>query len=414
MNKLTQTFKIYFTRKMLTALSMGFTCGLPLLLTMGLLQAWLKEEGVSLGTIGLVSLLQIPYTWKFIWAPIFDRFSLPFLGRRRGWLLLVQAGVILSIALIGISNPVNTPLLMIGAAVLVSFFSASQDIIVDAYRREDLADRELGMGSSMYIMGYRMGMLLAGGIGLILADYMSFGHVYFIMAAFMFIGVVTTLLTPEPVNLVRPPRSFKETVVEPLAEYFARNKALTILLFILLYKIGDTMAAGMTTPFYLDIGFTKTQIGTIVKLFGFWATIIGAFIGGVMLTRLGIYKCLWIFGFLQMATTASFIVLAVAGASTPLLAAVISGENLAAGMGTAAFMAYMAFLTNKRFTATQYALLSSLMGIPRVFAASVTGYLAAFLGWTGFFLFCTLLAIPALLILIALKSTAVTAINTSG
>lgn len=397
--------KKYLKRKMLVALSMGFTCGLPLLLTIGLLQAWLKDSGVSLEWMGLVSLLQIPYTWKFLWAPVFDRFTLPFLGRRRGWLVLMQASIILAIVLIGLSDPIKTPMLMVAAAILISFFSASQDIIVDAYRREDLTDQELGMGSSMYIMGYRVGMLLASGIGLILADYMSFGHVYFIMAGFMLIGIITTLLTKEPVNMAHPPRSFKQSVWEPLAEYFSRNKAVTVLLFILLYKIGDTMASGITTPFYLDIGFTKTQIGTIVKLFGFWATIIGAFVGGVLLTRFGIYKCLWLFGILQMMATTGFIALAELGNSTTLLAVVISGENLAAGMGTAAFMAYMAFLTNKRFTATQYALLSSLMGIPRVFASAVTGFLAAGLGWTGFFVFCTLLAVPALALLIILKST---------
>lgn len=405
MNKLLQTLKIYLSRKKLVALSMGFTCGLPLLLTIGLLQAWLKDSGVNLGTIGLVSLLQIPYIWKFIWAPIFDRFTLPFLGRRRGWLLVAQVCVIASIALIGFSDPVNTPWLLVTAAVLTAFFSASQDIVVDAYRREDLNDQELGMGSSMYIMGYRIGMLLSSGIGLILADYMSFNMVYLIMAAFMLIGVITTLVTPEPVNAVRPPHSFKETVLDPLIEYFTRNKAITILLFILLYKIGDTMASGITMPFYMDMGFSKAEIGTIVKLFGFWATIIGAFVGGVLLTRLGLYKCLVLFGILQMLATSGFIILAEVGYSTKLLAAVISGENFAAGMGTAAFMAYMAFLTNKRFTATQYALLSSLMSIPRVVASAATGFMAHYMGWTGFFVFCMLIAVPALLLLLVLKST---------
>lgn len=405
MNKLTQTLKAYFTRKMLVALSMGFTCGLPLLLTIGLLQAWLKDSGVSLGAIGLVSLLQIPYTWKFVWAPLFDRFSLPLLGRRRGWLLLTQVCVIMAIALIGFSSPIKTPLLLIIAAILTAFFSASQDIVVDAYRREDLNDQELGMGSSMYIMGYRFGMLLASGIGLILAEHMSFNTVYLLMAAFMLVGVATTLLTPEPVTMARPPRSFKETVLEPLIEYFSRHKALTILLFILLYKIGDTMASGITTPFYMEMGFSKAEIGTIVKLFGFWATIIGAFVGGVLLTRLGLYKCLWLFGVLQMMATSGFIILAMYGHNNKLLAAVISGENFAAGMGTAAFMAYMAFLTNKRFTATQYALLSSLMSIPRVVASAATGYMANYMGWVGFFIFCMLIAIPALLLLPTLKST---------
>ncbi len=393
--------KTIFSRRMLVSFIMGFACGLPLLLTLTVLQAWMKEEGVDLTVIGLISLVGLPYTLKFLWAPVMDRFTLPFLGRRRGWMLTAQITLICAIAGLGLTNPKN-PWMIAVAAFLVTFFSASQDIVVDAYRREDLADNELGLGSSLYVNGYRVGMLLASGGGLIMADHMSFSTVYLIMAACMLTGVVTTLLTPEPIILINTPTSLKEAVLNPLLEYFSRRGALCVLAFILLYKIGDTMASAMTTPFYLDIGFSKTEIGTVVKLFGFWATIIGSLAGGVMMLNLGINRSLWIFGFLQAISTAGFALLAKIGPSVPALAGVIAFENLSGGMGTAAYVAFMASITNKKFTATQYALLSSLMGLPRVLASAPTGYFAKHLGWANFFIICTLIAIPGMLLLLKL------------
>ncbi len=384
---------------MLVAFLMGFACGLPLLLTISVLQAWMKEAGVDLTVIGMMALVGLPYTLKFLWSPILDRFTLPFLGRRRGWLLVVQLTLMASIVFLGFTNPVANPWLVAFAAFLVTFFSASQDIIVDAYRREDLADEELGLGSSLYVNGYRIGMLLASGGGLIMADHMPFSMVYLIMAACLLPGVITTLLAPEPDVTAGTPRTLKEAVLHPLIEYFSRSGALWMLAFILCYKIGDTMASAMTTPFYLDIDFTKTEIGAVVKLFGFWATIAGGFLGGIILLRLGINRCLWIFGFLQAASTAGFAVLAHIGHNISALAAVIGFENLSSGMGTAAFVAFMASITNKKFTATQYALLTSLMGIPRVMASAPTGFLAKNFGWEGFFIFCTLIAIPGMLLL---------------
>ena len=386
---------------MLVSFLMGFSSGLPLLLTITVLQAWMKAEGVDLTIIGFMSLVGLPYTVKFLWAPVMDRFTLPFLGRRRGWLLTAQAAMICSTILLGISDPKN-PWMIAVAAFLVTFFSASQDIVVDAYRREDLADNELGLGSSLYVNGYRVGMLLASGGGLIMADHMSFSAVYIIMAACMLAGVVTTLLTPEPVILIETPKSLKEAVFNPLTEYFSRQGAWLILAFILLYKIGDTMASAMTTPFYLDTGFSMTEIGTVVKLFGFWATIIGSLLGGVMMLSLGIYRSLWIFGFFQAISTAGFALLANIGYSVPALAGVITFENLSGGMGTAAYVAFMGSITNRKFTATQYALLSSLMGNPRVLASAPTGYFAKNLGWTNFFIICTLIAIPGMLLLFKL------------
>lgn len=384
---------------MLVAFVMGFSCGLPLLLTVSVLQAWMKDEGVDLTIIGMMALVGLPYTLKFMWAPFLDRFTLPFLGRRRGWMLVAQIALTVSIASLGQSDPVQNPWLLAFAAFLVTFFSASQDIVVDAYRREDLSDEELGLGSSLYINGYRLGMLLASGGGLIMADYMAFSMVYLILAGCMLPGLITTLLTPEPETPAGTPSTMREAVIDPLVEYFSRKRALWILAFILLYKVGDTMASAMTTPFYLDIGFSKSEIGAVVKFFGFWATIAGGLAGGIMMLRLGINRSLWVFGFLQAASTAGFALLANVGYSVPLLSAVIAFENLSSGMGTAAYAAFMASITNKKFTATQYALLTSLMGIPRVLASAPTGFLAKNVGWEAFFVFCALIAIPGMLLL---------------
>jgi len=305
----------------------------------------------------------------------------------------------LSIAGLGWTQPAQSPFTVAVVAWLLAFFSASQDIVIDAYRREALADNELGLGSSLYVNGYRIGMLLASGGGLIMADFIGFSMVYQFMALTMLVGILTTLFAPEPQVPAGTPATLQDAVVQPFVDYFRRHHALLILLFILLYKVGDTMASHMTIPFYLDIGFSKTEIGAVVKLFGFWATIIGSIIGGVVILRTGIYRALWSFGILQAVSTAGFAVLAQVGHSLPWLAGVIAFENLSAGMGTAAFVAFMASLTNKQFTATQYALLSSLMGIPRVIVAAPTGYFADWVGWTVFFTLCALIAIPGLVLL---------------
>ena len=384
---------------MLVSFCMGFSCGLPLLLTITVLQAWMQEEGVDLTVIGLMGLVGLPYTVKFLWAPFLDRYTLPLLGRRKGWLLLFQILLAGAIAGMGLVSPAQYPWALAGAAFLVTFFSASQDIVVDAFRREDLSDEELGLGSSLYVNGYRVGMLLASGGGLIMADYVSFTMVYLILSLCMVPGIITTLLVREPQVTDPPPANMVAAVIEPLKEYFSRTHAIWILAFILFYKIGDSMAMNMTIPFYLDLGFTKTQIGSVVKLFGFWATIIGGLAGGIWMLHIGINRALWIFGFLQALSIAGFVILAQVGANWYLLAGVIAFENISGGMGTAAYTAFMASITNKKFTATQYALLTSLMGIPRVVAGAPTGYLAKIMGWEGFFIFCTLMAIPGLLLL---------------
>ncbi len=395
--------RVLLSRRISVALLMGFSCGLPLLLTLSVLQAWMQEEGIDLAVIGLMALARVPYSTKFFWSPFLDRYTLPFLGRRRGWLLVIQIALTFAIALLGLADPGKSLFLVAMAALMVNFFSASQDIVVDAYRREDLADEELGLGSSLYVYGYRVGMLLASGGGLILADQMSFTGVYLFMAGCMFVGIATTLFTKEPPPAPGQPGTIKAAVIDPFVEYFRRREALLILVFILAYKIGDQMAATMTTPFYLDIGFTKTEIGAVVKLFGFWATIAGAGLGGMIMLKMGIHRSLFLFGLLQAASTAGFALLSRIGHSIPALGGVIAFENLTAGMGTAAFMGYMASLTDRRFTATQYALLTSFMGLSRDLITAPSGYLAKHMDWFGFFVACTLLAIPGLLLLFRLS-----------
>jgi PAT family beta-lactamase induction signal transducer AmpG len=314
-------------------------------------------------------------------------------------MLSAQVCLIVTIAWLGLSDPGNRLWLLALAALSVTFFSATQDIAVDAYRRERFSDSELGFASSLFINGYRIGMLLASGGGLIMADHMPFSGVYLIMAACILVGICTTLAVGEPKISEKKPSSLKEAAILPLLEYFSRPNALWILAFILCYKLGDNMACAMTTPFYLELGFTKTQIGAVVKLFGFWAAILGSLMGGILMLRMGISRSLWFFGIMQMAAVFGFALLAGIGPSLAALSAVIAFENISIGMGTVAFTAFVASITDKRFTATQYALLTSLMGIPRVFAGAPTGFLAKHLGWEGFFVACALIAIPGLCLL---------------
>lgn len=395
-----ETAAAVFSGRMLIALLMGFASGLPLLLTGSVLQAWLKDGGVDLASIGLFALVGLPYTLKFLWSPLFDRYTLSRFGRRRGWLLLTQLALAAALAALSFARPLPDNLLFVSvAALLVAFFSASQDIVVDAYRRESLADAELGLGSALYVNGYRVGMLLAGGGGLILADWASFEVMYRLMAGFMFACIAVTLFAPEPPLPEGRPKTLVEAVFLPFRDYFMRDGAWLALAFILLYKLGDTMAASMTTPFYLDLGYSKTEIGAVVKLFGFWATLAGGTLGGIWILRIGMNRALWLFGLGQMVSTLGFVVLAGLPHDAVALATVVAVENFTAGLGTAAFVGFMGALTDRRFTATQYALLSSLTGVPRVLASAPTGWLAEWLGWPGFFLLCTLIAIPGLALL---------------
>jgi PAT family beta-lactamase induction signal transducer AmpG len=384
---------------MLVTLLMGFASGMPLLLTLRTLQAWMTESGVELKTVGIFSLVGLPYTLKFLWAPFMDRYTLSKLGRRRSWLLVVQVGLALAIAAMAFTDPKEHILEMGVFAFLVAFFSASQDVVIDAYRRESLADSDLGMGSTFYYYGYRIAMWISGGVALGLAQFISWQNVYLLMALVVLSGMAVTLWSDEPALPSTPPRTLKEAVIEPALEFFQRQGAWLILAFVLFYKLGDVMAGNMLTPYYLKMGYSKIEIAAIAKTLNLPITILGGFIGGALIQKWGIIKSLWIFGIVQMLATLSFNILLVADHSIVALGSVIIIEDLATSMATAAFIAFMASMTNKKFTATQYALLSSLTGIPRVILSSPTGYIVETLGWFNFYALCTLIAIPGLLMI---------------
>ena len=388
------------SRRIAAITLLGFAQGLPLALTAGLLQAWMASEKVDLTLIGIFSLVGLPYTVKFLWSPLMDRFVPPFLGRRRGWMLLTQIGLILFIAGMAFANPVLEPKTMALLALIVAFLSASQDIVVDAYKVEVLTQEEYGPGASSNIMAYRLGYLFSGAIGLILADHMSWNSVYLIMAAMMSVGVLTTLWAPEPKTEIKPPRSLKEAVVLPWIQFLKRRGSGEIIAFIVLYRLDVIVAIALTTPFMLSLGFTKTDIGAINKGFGVASTIVGVMLGGMLMSRISMKQSLWTFGILQGISNLTFMYLAHVGHSYPTLIAAIALENFFSGMGTAAFTVFLMSLCDKRFTATQYALLSSLMAVTRVVASAPTGYLAKNVGWETYFVVATLLAIPGLLLLL--------------
>ena len=396
--------RIIFSWRMLVTFFLGISSGIPLLVTGSTLQAWMTDEKVNLAVIGMFSLVGLPYTVKFLWSPFLDRYIPPFLGRRRGWMLICQILLMIAIGAFYLVRPAEDPLIVAFLAALVSFFSASQDIVIDAYRRELLRDEELGLGSSFASNGYRIGMLISGAFALFLADRIPWNYVYLLLAASLFIGIITTFLGPNPDGQIIPPKSLREAVIEPFADYFRRRGAFEILAFILLYKVGDVMAANMTTPFILKIGFSKTDLAVVAKTFGIIAIIGGGLAGGILLLRIGLLRALWIFGILQAGSTLAFSALASVGHNYYVLVATVAFENFTSGMGASAFIAFMASLCNRKFTATQYALLSSLMGIPRVIVASPTGYLAEWFGWVHFFIFCTLSAIPGLIFLFRYKT----------
>lgn len=387
---------------MLVCLFMGFSSGLPFFVTSSLLPAWLRSEGASLRDIGLFALAGAPYTWKFAWAPLLDRFVPPFLDRRRGWALAAQIGVTIAVAAFGLSDPARTLGAVALLALMVSVFSATQDIALDAYRRELLPDHELGLGNSLFVNTYRFSALVPGGLALVLADHLPWGTVFPIVAAFMAVGVVATLLAPPVTIEGLPPRTLRDAVIGPVRELLARRdrgSAATLLAFMLLYKLGDGMASTMLTPFYLDLGFSMTEIGGVAKVVGLWASAAGSIVGGLAITKLGINRSLWIFGVVQMVTTFGFVVLARIGPSLTALGAVVALEYVGVGLGTSAFVAFIARATDKRFTATQYALFSSVVALSRTLAGSTTGYLIEQLGYSSFFVVCIALGLPGMLLL---------------
>ena len=393
------------SRKIGLLLLLGFASGLPLALTAGTLQAWLAAENVDIVAIGWFALVGQPYTYKFLWAPFMDRYSLPFLGRRRGWLLVTQLLLAAAIAFMGTLTPADSAWLLGGAALTVAFLSASQDIVFDALRTDWLERDERGAGAAVSVLGYRIAMLVSGAGVLILADqWLGWHAAYWLMAALMGVGMVATWFVVEPETKGGAPKTLEDAVVKPFAEFFTRQGAVALLLLVVLYKLGDAFAGNLTTTFLLrGPGFSLTEVGAINKGFGLAATIFGALAGGALMAKMRLYRALLVFGLLQAVTNLGFMLLAASGKSYALMVTVIGLENLCGGMGTAAYVALLMALCDRRFSATQYALLSALSAVGRVYVGPVAGYLVAGFGWTQFFFFSFVIALPGLAVLVWMR-----------
>lgn len=397
------------TRRMLICVATGFSSGLPLYLLLNLIPAWLYTEGLSLKSIGALTLIQLPYTWKFIWAPLLDRYAVPGLGRRRGWMLLTQVGLLVAIAGFGLFQPAADLSQIVALTLLFTLLSATQDVAIDAFRREILSDAELGLGNAVHVNAYRVAGLVPGSLSLILADHLPWSQVFFITAFFMLPGMLMVLLVSEPLSSRQTPPSLRAAVVEPFQEFMHRagwREAAAILTFIFFYKLGDSLCTALATPFYLAMGYSKTHIGLVAKHAGLWPAVIGGLLGGLWMVRLGINRALWLFGVVQLISIFGFAWLATRGVQTAIgghellaLAAVIALEALGVGLGTAAFVAFIARTTHPLYTATQFALFTSLAAVPRSFINAAAGWLVDGLGWFNFFLLCALLAVPGMLLL---------------
>ncbi len=396
-------------RRMLVCIFTGFASGLPLYLLLNLVPAWLRSEGIDLKTIGLFTLVQFPYTWKFLWAPLLDRFVPP-LGRRRGWILLTQSLLLVVVASFGFYSPKDDIVPILWLAAAVAFLSATADIALDAFRREILAEAELGLGNSVHVNAYRIAGLVPGSLSLILADRLPWDQVFAITALFLLPGFFMAIKVKEPAVAGGAPKTLREAVVEPFHEFIGRagwREAVLILAFIFLYKLGDSMCTALATPFYLDMGFAKTDIGLVAKHAGLWPAVIGGLLGGLWMVKLGINRALWVFGLVQLVSIFGFAWLASIGRNAAIgpeqltqLALVIGFEALGVGLGTAAFVAFIARATHPLYTATQFALFTSLAAVPRTFMNAFTGFLVESMGWFGFFLLCAALAVPGMALLL--------------
>ena len=416
-------------RRMLICAFTGFTSGLPLYILIQLVPAWLRVEGVGLAEIGFFTLVGTPYTWKFLWAPVMDRYTLPFLGRRRGWMLVTQLALLVSIASMGFFKPELSIWSVAYLAAAVAFFSASQDIVLDAYRRELLPDAELGLGNTIHVQTYRLSGLIPGSLALILADRLPWEAVFVVVAAFMAVGIILTLVIQEAISQPSPPRTLVEAVIKPFREFFKRKgveSALLVLAFMFLYKLGDSMATALQTPFFIDLGYSLTSIGIIAKFSGLIAALIGGFGGAIIMIKLGINRALWLFGVVQIVSILGFALLSEFAFLTEaailresafpnfvtlrydvgadfymrwMLGFVVAFEYLGVGLGGAAFIAFIARTTNPTFAATQFALFTALTAVPRTLANAVTGLIVEQVGWTSFFLLCVLIAVPGMLLL---------------
>ena len=411
--------EVILNRRMMICIFNGFTAGLPIYFLSQLIPAWLRSEEVDLKTIGFFGFVLVPYSFKYLWAPILDRYVPPFLGRRRGWMMITQVLLLLFMISLAILKPATDIDLILYVGLAIAFFSATQDIVLDAYRRELLPDEELGLGNSYYANAYRVSGFIPGGLGLILADFMPWEVVFIIIACFMAVGIIHTLMIGELVEESLAPKTIKDAVIEPFKDFFKSGgikHGLLIIAFIFFYKFGDTVATALITPFYLDVGFTKAVLGTVVKSVSVASMIIGGFIGGILMFKVGINKSLWIFGFVQLLSILGFAVLNEAGPNTIVLGIAVAFEYLGVGLGSAALMAYIAAHTNKAFTGTQLALLTSIFAIPKSFSGIMAGVIVegikpsdgafyslfgevAGLGYTNFFFICTALALPGMILL---------------
>ncbi|KJV05113.1 AmpG family muropeptide MFS transporter [Methylocucumis oryzae] len=402
MQKSITRWPAFLTSRLLICVFTGFSSGLPLYILISLVPAWLRTEHVDLKEIGLFSLIQLPYTWKFLWAPFFDRYNL-LLGRRRGWMLLIQCALLFTIPTLGLFEPKLNLSMIIALSVILAVLSASQDIVLDAYRRELLVDSELGLGNAIHVNAYKIAGLVPGSLALILADYLTWQWVFVITALFMLPGMIMSLVVAEPLQADTQPKSLKQAIVEPCREFFTRNRistALLILAFMFFYKLGDSMATALATPFYLDMGYSKTEIGLVAKNAGLWPSVIGGLLGGLWMLKLGINKALWLFGLMQMLAILGFAWLTTVTHTLLGLALVIGFEAFGVGLGTAAFVAFIAKTTHPLYTATQFALFTSLTAIPRTVANAATGFLVDALGWSHFYFLCFALAVPGMLLLL--------------
>ncbi|MCX8030792.1 MAG: MFS transporter [Thermodesulfovibrionales bacterium] len=398
--KISPYIKVYLSRRIAVTASLGFSSGLPLALTGGTLQAWMAVEGVDITTIGVFALIGLPYSLKFLWSPFMDRYSIPLLGRRRGWILICQICIMIALGIMSFCSPQKVPFLLALIAVFIAFISASQDIVIDAYRTDVLREEERGAGAAVFVFGYRIALFFSGALALIISEYINWHNTYLLVASGMLIGIVSIFMAPEPDVKAVPPKSLSDAVVNPLRDFFIRPNALLILLLIILYKLGDAYAGSLTTAFLIrGVGFTVGDVGTINKGFGLICAVMGSFIGGALMVKLGLMKSLLFFGILQAISNLSFMWLAFVGKSYEMLIFTIAFENLSGGMGTSAFVALLMSLCNKSYSATQYALLSSLAAVGRIIISPTSGFLVESVGWANFFLITTLVATPALVLL---------------
>ncbi|MBD9430251.1 muropeptide transporter [Achromobacter sp. ACM03] len=405
---MTAASNVYTSPRVAPLLVLGFASGLPLALTSGTLQAWATVENVPLQQIGFLTLVGSAYTLKFLWAPLVDRYAPPLLGRRRGWMLLTQLLLAVAIMAMGALSPSSALQTLALLAVLVAFLSATQDIAFDAYCTDVLRKDERGAGAAIKVMGYRLAMIVSGGLALILADqWIGWGNTYVLMGGLMLLCALATFWAPEPEHVARPPRTLGEAVGEPLREFFTRRGALAVLLLIVLYKLGDAFAGALSTTFLIrGAGFTPTEVGTVNKVLGLAATIIGALAGGSLMSRWGLYRSLMAFGLLQAVSNLAYWLIAVSPKNLWLMAAGVGIENLCGGLGTASFVGLLMALCRQQFSATQFALLSALSAVGRTYLAGpLTPPLVEAMGWPGFFLLTVAIALPGLVLLHLLRGT---------